>query len=303
LKEENVAFMNKIQNLTDINEKSSNNFAKEKETFNNILDNKKSEIDQLKTSVETMKNEINKVSSEYENYEFNSTSTHLHLESLNEQKKHFLNILKKKEEEFLLKEQNLQETLLKNKEEFLVQFSQLEAEWKLKLSSSEGKMKNLKTEYDLLYSKHNETIQINRAEFISQHLGFQNELKTKIFESQGHLEKVENKLKIKNYELKSRNRQYRVISNNSSKSLNKSVKRGCTFPLCDGKGNTRPKFHTHTSIKFCPKAIKQKPHTQVQLKESVINRNVYLSKQEKKNAKEVKTLKDKVLFLEVSLNC
>ena len=77
------------------------------------------------------------------------------------------------------------------------------------------------------------------------------------------------------------------------------MKNGCTFPSCYGKGNTRSGFNTHNTIKNCPMANLQKPHSIDELKESVIANNLFLSKDKILLEKEVQSLQEKLINFEV----
>ena len=116
------------------------------------------------------------------------------------------------------------------------------------------------------------------------------ELKSKSnnIESQNELLQDENKL---NKKLKS----YRVIKSSTAST------RGCTYPSCDGKGNIRVSFKTHTSIKNCPNVNSKKPHSKEELKESCNSNKIYLSRQQILHKEEIQSLLKRLNSFEVIL--
>lgn len=43
-----------------------------------------------------------------------------------------------------------------------------------------------------------------------------------------------------------------MLETKATNEKNKDAK--CTYPNCNGKGNTRKGFNTHTAVRFCPLA-------------------------------------------------
>lgn len=81
---------------------------------------------------------------------------------------------------------------------------------------------------------------------------------------------------------------YRVIKSKTP------LKNGCTFPSCYGKGNTRSGFNTHNTIKNCPMANLQKPHSTDELIESINANNLFLKREKILLKNEIQSLQEKL---------
>lgn len=283
------------------NDEKVSNISKEKQSYIENINIMVIEIDDLKKSLTQLNDK---------EFESNYISEELFVKSLNDNKDEFSLILNKKEQELLETLNNLGqqtrkiedlliyvEELEKNSETIITKSNIIESEKPVFLKVNESN-KNLKPHgvnkrscpFPSCNGKGNIRSGFNTHTTIincpmAKHQNPQKLLDNN--ESQEHLPKDGNKLFQK---LKS----YRVIKSN-----NTPLRQGCLVPSCYGKGNIKSNFKTHSTIRNCPIANLQKPHSIDELKDSVIANNLLLSKDKILLEKEVQSLQEKLINFEV----